>query len=210
MPSFATAIVQGEPNVVARLLDFGLVAEQLLAVGKVARAWADDASPLMPINAPGTLAYIYGVRELRQQLLDGCWVVDRTSGVESVINRERRIRIAFQNVDRSCDTFLPPNPRSAKGTAAENLCGPSLFEYAGVETGPLTAVLQDGTPTYYLMVGEDGSVELSQPVISNGSYASFHERIFITPPDTDWVDEIDSETGPLDDFDIQIRFKDNV
>jgi hypothetical protein len=210
MPSFTTAIVQGEPNVASRLSDFGIVPEQLLSVGTIARTWADDASPLMPINAPGTLAYIYGVGELRAQLLDGFWIVDRTCGIEAVINHDRRMRIAFQNVDRACDPVFAPNPRSAKGTAAENLCGPNLFEYSGVEAGPLTGVREDGVPTYYLMVGEDGSVELSHPVISNGSYAHFHERIFISAPDNDWADEINPETGPVDDFDVPVRFKDAV
>lgn len=210
MPSFATAIVQGDFDVSARLADFGIVREQLLAVGAVARTWSDDASPLMPVNAPGTLAYIYGVRELRQQLLDGCWAVDRTCGIEAVINRDRRLRIAFQNVDRACDTIFSPNPRSAKGSASESLCGPTLFEYSGVEAGPLTGILQDGTPTYYLMVGEDGSVELSHPVISNVSYAHFYERIFITRPDTDWVEDISPETGPIEHFDVQVSFKEGI
>lgn len=210
MPAFATAIVQGDPHVADRLADFGLVPEQLLAVGVTARAWADDASPLMPVNAPGTLAYIHGVMELRQQLLDGFWTVDRTCGIEAVVNRDRRIRIAFQNVDRACDPNFPPNPRSAKGSAAEHLSGPTLFEFAGVEAGPLTGVLSDGVPTYYLMVGEDGSVELSHPVISNGSYVQFHERILLSPPDGDWADAIDPETGPVDDFDIPVRFKSDV
>lgn len=38
MPSFATAIVQGEPHVAARLADIGMVPEQLLAVDTMARA----------------------------------------------------------------------------------------------------------------------------------------------------------------------------
>ncbi len=210
MPSFMTAIVQGDANMSNRLSDFGIVPEQLLSIGRVARMWADDASPLMPVNAPGTLAYIYGVQELRQQLLDGNWIADRTCGIEAVINRDRRMRIAFQNVDRACDPIFSPNPRSAKGSAAENLCGPTLFEYSGVEAGPLTGVMQDGVPTYYLMVGEDGSVELSHPVISNGCYAYFYERIFVNAPDSDWVDEINPETGPLEDFDIQVHFKDGI
>ncbi len=210
MRAHATAIVQGEPQVANRLGDFGLVPAQLLAVGAKARAWADDASPLMPVNAPGTLAYIYGVLELRQQLLNGYWCVDRTCGIEAVVNRQRRIRIAFQNVDRACDRNFPPNPRSAKGAAAEHLCGPTLFEYAGVEAGPLTGVLSDGLPTYYLMVGEDGSIELSHPVISNGSYVQFHERIFIISPDSDWAETIEPETGPIDDFDVPVRFKSDL
>jgi hypothetical protein len=210
MPSFATAIVHGVSQVANRLNDFGITPEQLIAVGRTAKIWADDASPLMPINAPGTLAYIYGVLELRKQLLDGVWNVDRTCGIESVVNRELRMRIAFQNVDRACDEIFPPMPRSYKGSAAENLCGPTLFDHFNVEQGPLTGVLQDGITTYYVMVGEDGSVELSHPVIKNGSYFKFHERIFVASPDSDWVEEIDPNTGPLEDFDVQVRFKDGL
>jgi hypothetical protein len=207
MPSGSAKIIERSSDVSNRLAEFGLVAEQLLAVGSRARAWADDASPLMPVNAPGTLAYIYGVLELRQQLLDGTWAVDRTCGIEAVVNRDRKVRIAFQNVDRSCDPYFPPSPRSSKGSASENLCGPSLFEYAGVEAGPLTGVLSDGLPTYYVMVGEDGSVELSHPVISNGTFVHFNERIFIRPSDGDWSDFIDIDTGPIDDFDVPVRLK---
>lgn len=77
-----------------------------------------------------------------------------------------------------------------------------------MDAGPLTGVLFDGVPTYYVMVGEDGSVELSHPVISNGSYKHFHERIFIYAPNDDWEAELDPETGPIDDFDISVNFKD--
>lgn len=210
MPAFATVIIKGEAQVKDRLADLGLVPEQLLAVARTARTWADDASPLMPVNAPGTLAYIYGVMELRQQVLDGSFTVDRTCGIEAVINRDRRLRVAFQNVDRACDPNFPPNPRSSKGTASEHLCGPTLFEHVGVETGPLTGVLSDGVPTYYVMVGEDGSVELSHPVIRNGSYVQFHERILISAQDGDWAEAIDPDTGPIDDFDIPVRFKSGV
>jgi len=210
MPSFATSIVQGERAVADRLSDFGLVPEQILAVGAVARTWADDASALMPINAPGTLAYIYGVQELRQQVIDGVWAADRTCGIEAVVNRDRKVRIGFQNVDRACDSDFPPNPRSAKGSASESLCGPTLFEHAGIDAGPLTGVKSDGIPTYYVMVGEDGSVELSHPVIANGSYKQFHERIFIVAPSGDWSDEINPDTSPLNDFDIVVRFKDSA
>lgn len=208
MPAFVPAVIQGDASVELRLRDFGVTTGQLKAVGSVARMYADDASPLMPINAPGTLAYMYGVRELRQQLLDGTWKVDRSCGIEAVVNREANLRIAFQNVDRSCDEIFPPNPRSAKGSASENLCGPTLFEYAGVDAGPLTGVRQDGMTTYYLMVGEDGSIELSQPIISNGSYCGFRERIFITSSDNDWAEEINPDTGPVDDFDVPVFLKD--
>jgi len=207
MPAFNTIVVAGEPDVTQRLGDFNLVAESFISIGKVARAWADDASPLMPTNAPGTLAYIHGVQELRIQIIGNGWEIDRSCNVEAVINRELGIRIAFQNVDRACDEILPPIPRSAKGKGAEVLNGPDLFEHFGVEPGPLTGVKQDGLPTYYVMVGEDGSVELSHPIILNGSYEGFIERIFVHAPREDWERDIDPETGPVEDFDIEVSFK---
>ena len=151
MPPFNTAVVDGEIDVQSRLADFLLTADQITAIATAARTWADDASPLMPQNAPGTLAYIFGVQELRQRLVNDEWEVDRTCGVEAVINRRLDVRIGYQNVDRACDPDFPPNPRSVKGNAAENLCGPNLFVHAGVEVGPLTGVKQDSIPTYYVM-----------------------------------------------------------
>lgn len=207
MASFATRVVDGEREVSERLFDFGLGRDQILAVADAARTWADDASPLMPTNAPGTLAYIYGVQELRHQIVDTHWKVDRTQNIESVINRAIGLRIAYQNVDRACDLVIPPMPRSAKGAAAEGVSGPNLFEYSGIETGPLTGVLSDGVPTYYVMVGEDGSVELSHPVIKDGLYKHFNERIFVRGGGDDWAEEFDPEKGPVTEFEIPVSLK---
>ncbi|MCP5397204.1 MAG: hypothetical protein H6918_10830 [Sphingomonadaceae bacterium] len=207
MPAFATKIITDDFQVDERLFDFGLVKGQFIAIADVARRWALDAGPLMPLNAPGTLAYIYGVNELRDQLLDEAWQVDRVCGVEAVINRRLGLRIGFQNVDRACDPDFAPLPRSAKGAAAELLNGPTLFEHYGIEAGPLTGVAEDGVPTYYAMVGEDGSVELSQPIIAGGMYKAFVERIFIRGTAPDWGARIDDETGPIMDFEIPVRLR---
>lgn len=207
MPHFATAIISDEIQVDERLFDFGLVRDQLIAIADVARRWALDASPLMPLNAPGTLAYIHGVSELRDQLLDGTWAVDRVSGVEAVVNRSLDLRIGYQNVDRACDPVFAPMPRSAKGAAAELMNGPTLFEHFGIEAGPLTGVAEDGLTTFYVMVGEDGSVELSQPVISGGVFKAFVERIFIRGTGPDWGVEIDTDTSPVEDFEIPVRLR---
>ena len=209
MPPFKPVIVDGQFNVELRLADFGLTIDQLTAIADVARTWAEDASPLMPQNAPGTLAYIYGVHELRNQILGDDWEVDRSCSIEAVINRRLKMRIAYQNVDRSCDPDYAPNPRTPKGSGAENITGPTLFEHAGVEPGPLTGIEQDDIPTYYVMVGEDRSIELSHPVVKNGSYKHFNERIFVNRPTDDWEQEIDLETGPIEDFDIAVTFKDD-
>jgi hypothetical protein len=207
MPVFNTAVVDAEFDVDRRLADFGHGREQYIAIGTVARARADDASPLMPLNAPGTLAYIFGVQELRQQLLGSGWIIDRTYGIEAIINTELGMRIAYQNVDRSCDLLFPPKPRSAKGSAAEGYSGPSLFEHAGIEPGPLPELRADGLKTYYVMVGDDASIELSCPVVQNGSFKNFEERIFIRYPPADTEEVTDGDLGPMEDFDVPVNFK---
>lgn len=207
---FRTAILDVPDEVDQRLADWGLVRQQFTAIARTAKSWADDASPLMPLNAPGTLAYIFGVAELRRQLVDDAWRVERKGGIEVVLNAHANLRIGFHNVDAACDAKFPPQPRSAKGTASENLCGPTLFQHFGVEPGPLTGVNEDGVPTYYVMVGEDGSVELSNPVIKDGTYKHFNERIFIYKPAEDWEDEIASDEGPAENFEVEVSFKDQT
>ncbi len=192
-----------------RLADFALARAQIHAIGQTARSYADDASPSMPLNAAGMLSYIHGVGELRQQLVGSEYIPDRTCGIEAVVHRNRTIRIGFQNVDKCC-ADMPPMPRSEKGSGAASLSSPTLFEHAGVEAGPLTGVKEDGIRTYYVMVGLDGSVELSCPVIDKGKYVAWPERIFIHSPDGEWEakPESDTDNGPVEDFEINVSFKD--
>ena len=207
MPTFNTVIVSAPSDVETRLNDFGLLREQLLAVGRTARAYADDASPTMPLNAAGMLAYIHGVGELRQQLVGQDYIPDRTCGIEAVVHRDRTVRIGYQNVDKCC-VEMAPIPRSDKGSGAASLSSPDLFVNAGVEAGPLTGVRQDGIRTYYVMVGQDGSIELSCPVISKGKYIDWLERIFIHSPEPDWEAEPETDSSPIEDFEISVSFKD--
>ena len=206
MPSFNTVIVSTLVEVETRLSDFALSREQIVAIGQTARAYADDASPSMPLNAAGMLSYIHGVGELRQQLVGTEYIPDRACGIESVVRRDRSVRIAFQNVDKCC-ADMPPIPRNEKGSGAASLSCATLFQHAGIEAGPLTGV-HDGVRTYYVMVGLDGSVELSCPVIEKGKYVAWPERIYIYSPDGEWEAKPDAENGPIEDFDIVVSFKD--
>jgi len=205
LPLFNTVVVSTLADVEARLADFGLTREQISAIGRTARAYAEDASPSMPLNAAGMLSYIHGVSELRQQTVGAEYVTDRACGVESVVRKDRSVRIAFQNVDKCC-AHMPPMPRSEKGSGAEALSSLTLFEHAGIEPGPLTGV-HDGIRTYYVMVGLDGSVELSCPIIEKGKYVAWHERIYIYSPDSEWEALIDDENNPTEEFDIVVSFK---
>lgn len=219
MLPFRTAIIENPTDASRRLADFGLTIEQMLAIRDSARAASDDASPLMPQNAPGTLAYIHGVGALRAQILSDEWVIDRTLGVEAVINHRLGIRISYQNVDRSCDPDFPPMPRSEKGSGSARLCRLPLFEHYGVILESDTDRLPSDdvedphsgqVVTYFVMVGEDGSVELSCPVIANKRYSDFGERIFIDRPDDDEDVRMDPDTGPVEDFDVPVVFKDRA
>lgn len=204
LPTFSTPIISAPDAVETRLYDLYVTRNQIKVIGHTARAYADDASPAMPLNAAGMLSYLHGVGALREQLVGPNYVTDRTCGIESVVSRDRTFRIGFQNVDKAC-AVMEPIPRTEKGNGAEILSGPSLFEHVGIEPGPLTAVKSDGILTYYVMVGLDGSIELSCPVIERGKYISWKERIFIFSPDGDWEAEVDVE--PVDDFDISVSFK---
>ncbi|KAB7613361.1 hypothetical protein F9L33_12220 [Amylibacter sp. SFDW26] len=210
MTVFKTAIISNEDDVAQRLEELGVTAEQIISVGLVARARQNDASPLMPINAPGSLAYIFGVEEMRQQISGSDWYSERKYGVEAIVNRKSNIRIAYQNVDEACSITWKPKPRSAKGTGSENLCSPTLFEHAGVDAGPLTNVCSDGLTTYYIMVGENGGIELSCPVISNKTFAAFIERIFVYIPSNE-LDEVanDNSDSPIEDFEISVSLKES-
>jgi hypothetical protein len=219
MPTFRTAVIDNLVDAERRLADFGLAIPQILAIRDSARGASDDASPLMPLNAPGTLAYIYGVEALRGQILDSNWVVDRTLGVEAVINHHLGIRIGYQNVDRACDPVLPPMPRSDKGSGTAKLCRLPLFEHYGVvletdeERLPGEDVRDphgDQITTYFIMVGDDGSVELSCPTIANKKYGEFMGRIFVDRPSEDWDSRIEPEVQPVDDFDVPVTFKDEA
>lgn len=217
MAVFKTAIVDSPDDVERRLSDFGLTIPQILSIRDSARAAEDDASPLMPLNAPGMLAYIHGVGALRGQVLNDQWAVDRTFGIEAIVNRELGIRIGYQNVGKACDEVLEPKPRSIKGPAAEKMCSFPLFHFYGVEletdrdripNEDVKDPLGDQVTTYFVMVGEDGSVELSSPVIENRRYVDFRERIFISRSDADWDAEIEPEGEPIDDFDVPVTLKD--
>jgi len=200
-------VVSDESDVELRLARWGLRASQFLDIARTAHSRAVDAGPLMPKSSPGMLAYLFGTEELRLQIIGDDWRVDITDNIEGVINLRFGVRIVYQNVDRACDRLFPPRPRSAKGSASENLCGPDLFTVAGVDTGPLRIAKRKGISTYHVMVGEDGSVELSSPVIVHGRYVQFNERIFIANSVAGPMADDPEVIDPVQDLDIDISFK---
>lgn len=206
MPTFSTPIVSATDAVEVRLAELYTTREKIITVGRTARAYADDASPAMPLNAGGLLSYLHGVGALREQHVGSDYVLDRACGIESVVSRDGAVRIGFQNVDKCC-AEMPPIPRSEKGSGAETLSSPTLFEHFGLETGPLSAIKPDGILTYYVMVGLDGSIELSCPVIEKGKFVGWVERIFIDSPEGEWEAAPQTDNDPVNNFDISVSFR---
>lgn len=202
-----TVIIRDAEDIDQFLAEMNLSAEGLLAIRDAAYSQRVDASPLMAQNAPGSLAYHYGVFALRQQFLGPHWEIDRIAGVEGISHAGRKIKIAFQNVDVACSVITDPKPCSEKGAGAERECEGNLFEVSGVSAPKMVRSKSGLKASYFVMVDDRGAVELSRPVIENGKYAGFIDRVFIS--DGSDIGGLEFGLGgnappPIDDFDVSI------
>lgn len=172
----------------------------LLRVRDVATAERANATNFHPANSPGTLSYHHGTWALREQYVGKEWALDRSDGIEAIVNAELNVKVAFCNVDLACDDNHIPKPRSEKGAGAERASG-TLFPHL-----PHFAPRQDGgQKLYYLMVDQNGAAELTRPVINGGTFSAAIERIFLSDGnDDDSAKMTEPDTGPADDFDPQV------
>jgi hypothetical protein len=211
-----TDVLHEPVDVARRLRACGLDRDKLIEVARRAIYASRDCTPNHPANAPGTFSYQYGTQALRDLFVGKDWAVDRTDSIESIWNEERRIRVAYQNVDVACDAYKLPRPKSVKGEGSERVCkGNQLALFADL---PLFARLpKAGDVTLYLMVSQNGAdvrVELSRPVIENKKFTAFVERIFLLR-EGEWEDGfIKSKTeGAVadgsagEDFDVVVSRK---
>lgn len=175
-------LVVEERDVAARLRDlFDISLDEAVRIALTAAGAKADAVDDDPLTAPGTFAYIYGTRAVRQTFRARGWQIDRRDGVESVVNLERGLKLVFQNADLAAVEHQEPRAISEKGSASERAVRLSqrwLFpdmerEEASRETAHL----------WFFFVSVDGSdirAEVSRPrAIADGQFAGFHERIFI-------------------------------
>jgi len=171
-----TVVLKERWDVDKRLTAIGLSREGLLRVRGVAINAAGNATPNHCANAAGTFGYQSGTWALRHEYVGSAWAIDRTDGVESIFNRELNIRVAFSNVDVACDDEQEPSPRSSKGSGSERLCEGNLFEHLP----RFTKLPSEKCATFYLMTAPTGACELSRPVITNGEFSSFVERLYLS------------------------------
>lgn len=205
-------IYREDYDVNARLAQLGLRKEQLERIVLKAVIARNEAVPIDPNYAPGTLAYIYGTRAIREEYLPKGWQMDKTKNIESTFNPKHGIRLVYQNVDRACELDALPRALSGKGSASAQMVESGqqyLFEWMEEEDRR-----QGVLPAWFLCVAVDGdkvTAELSCPVgIEDSQFSGFGERIFILQPgDWDTFDLLHagSDEDEQQDFDVKITKK---
>jgi hypothetical protein len=189
-------------DVSRRLAEMALTRDGLLKVRDIALSEAANATPNHCSNAAGTFSYQQGTWALRDQFVSEQWVVDRTGGVEGIINKRLGLRVAFCNVNVACDHENKPRPRSEKGAGAERLCdGNNLFG----DLPHFAPKPPDKCATYYLMVDDKGACELSCPVIAGGRFSAWIEQIYLSNGSDSGGDKL-----PLDEENAVIDFDPTV
>jgi hypothetical protein len=161
-----------------------------------------NATPFHCSNSPGTFSYHHGTWAIRDQFVDKDWAVCRLDGIEGIRNDALKLKIAFSNVDLACDDNHIPKPRSEKGAGAERAAGGGLFGHLPHYTPEPT----DDVALYYLMVDQDGSAELTRPVVSNGTFETAVERIYLSDGEDDGAALLELD-DVADGFDPQVARK---
>jgi hypothetical protein len=183
-----TRILRETWDVDRRLAEMGLTREGLLAIRDGAMNESANATPFHAANAAGTFSYHYGSWGLRNTYVSEEWEVDRSEGIEAILNARLMIKIAYSNVDLAGDDNHMPQPRSKKGAGAERATG-SLFD----SLPQFSPRPSGGCALYYLMVDQDGAAELTRPVVKGGKFATAVERIHLS-------DGHDNDADPLRDM----------
>lgn len=206
-----TAIVEQEWQVKHELAKLGLTAELIREVAIAAAGARAETLPIDPCSAPGTQAYIYGVRAIRLRLLPQGWEMSRVGNVESTVNHDLGVQIFFQNVDQACG-IRDPEAISGKGAASRDLVQSGQGELFPREESRSTQERGSPLKVWLICVSSDDThvrAEVSCPEVFQGSqFEGFKKRLFV-------VDESFGPTSkkvgrPDDDFpdlDVQVTRK---
>jgi hypothetical protein len=181
-----------------RLSDFDLKREILIEIVKACVAARGDCTDNDPPAAPGWMSWSRGTRRARELLRPQKWEKDDANSFSTVVNHDRRIRIAISNTDSGTGTLCGmPRNSSRKGAASEGAIDQNgtlpLFPHLPVSMAPAkpqAVEMANGEyATWYLCVyvgDEDIRAELSLPIdMEGGFFRDFRERIIILGPD-DW------------------------
>ena len=180
MTSTVTSVSSDEQNVDERLRRFGFTRDMLrrVALEALEARLTVAGNPNYPRSEPGHASYSNGVRALREQTIGRSWALDEQDNICGVRHVSTGTRVVFANVDQACEDRLPvrisePGPKSLARLNANRNQQRLQFEDAG---GPIAASNDPlRSQTWHLMVGVDGSCELS--LLEDER--TFVERIFV-------------------------------
>ncbi len=178
--------------------------------GHTARLNCTDNDPPF---IPGTEAWRFVVRTLRDELLPLGWRKDDPSNYSLVINDSSQINIVVASSDAlTCSVRGSPRTKSLKGLFTEaavlknNLESDLFPETVEAELRKAATILS--YPTWMLLIhieDDDCKAELSLPwSFDDRSVTEWAERIFIPLPDSDGGLSVDE---PADNADIDVPVK---
>jgi len=210
-------ITRNDPEVHSRLTELGLSKPDLVRIVQEAVSAKNESVPIDPLNAPGTLAYIHGIRAKRQVLLPQGWEIDRTDNIEATYNPITNIKLVYQNADTAADPIQEPKAISGKGTAADRMVdqGQQTFLFPDMQKEEEELHAKVNSSIWFLCVAtkdDDVMAELSCPKsIDCKQFNGFHERIFIVKSG-DWnnpngLGSHDDDSFDVQDFEISISRK---
>ena len=135
-------------------------------------------------------------------------MIDQSYGTNGVRHPDRKVIVLYQNVDVACSLSDLPQARSRKGAGSERLSQGSAFDLIE-EVVPATHSGEGlDVEVWYVMVAQDGAVEMTHALIKGGEFSEFIERIFVHDgSDFDALEEDDSSDDDAIDFDIKISRK---
>lgn len=204
-------VITEQWQVKQELAALGLTPEIVKEIALTAAGARAEALPVDPCSAPGTQAYIYGVRAIRLQLLPRGWEISRVGNVESTVNHELGVQICFQNVDQACG-LRDPEAISGKGSASRTLVQSGQAElFPRVEDGG-KQMRGSRLKVWLICVSSDDTyvrAEVSCPEIFEGNqFEGFVKRLFVV--DESFGPQPDKAVKPDDNFpslDVQVTKK---
>jgi hypothetical protein len=214
MPERKPVVVTADWQVKQELAALGLSPEIVKNVATAVASAKMDTLEIDPLSAPGTQAYIHGIRSIRLQLLPNGWRISRAGNVESTVNDREGIQVCFQNVDSACGD-RDPQAISAKGSGARKLIrdGRQMEMFENVKASVPTGY--GAVPTVWVVcVSTDEKrlrAEVSCPEAFEGDqFEGFSKRIFVVDeplsPTPKPTQEADFGVGQ-DDYEVRIAKK---
>lgn len=191
-----TTVVHLQPwDIEQRLNKLDLTRDKIIEIIRACVAGVGGCTDNDPPSAKGWQSWRWGVRRAREILRSEGWEKDDTGGFSTIVNHNKRIRIAVVNTDEgTSDAKRIPQNRSRKGPTTErcvsvnNLQLSLANDWFSRKPSDVNMPIDDYT-TWHLCIYIEGDKVLAELSIldefSSGHFSHCYERIFLIQ-DGDW------------------------